>query len=93
VIGEGHPATEILGVADAEDAALIVVGNGLHSTVGDLFLGSVAHELTHRSWRPLTVVPIAARAVEIKAAGQGPLRSVVPRQTDSHRVGEYLNEK
>ena len=48
VIVEGHPATQILGMADAEDAALIVVGNGLHSTMEDLFLGSVAHELTHR---------------------------------------------
>jgi nucleotide-binding universal stress UspA family protein len=41
IVVEGHPATGILHVAEAEDADLIVVGNGLHTAIEDLFLGSV----------------------------------------------------
>jgi nucleotide-binding universal stress UspA family protein len=92
VIVEGHPATQILGVADAEDAALIVVGNGLHSTMEDLFLGSVAHELTHRSRRPLAVVPMAAYPVDVDTTGKPQHHSNVPRQTRSHRVVEHTDE-
>jgi len=44
----GHPATEILRLADDEEADLIVVGNGLNSTMTEIFLGSVAHALTHQ---------------------------------------------
>jgi nucleotide-binding universal stress UspA family protein len=92
LIVEGHPASEILGVADAEDAALIVVGNGLHSRMEDLFLGSVAHELTHGSRRPLAVIPIAAHAIDIDAMGKGQQESRMLRQTRPHRVGEHADE-
>ena len=92
LIVEGHPATEILGVADAEDAALIVVGNGLHSRMEDLFLGSVAHELTHRSRRPLAVIPMAAHAIDVDAVGKVHHQSEVPRPTRPHRVDEHVDE-
>jgi universal stress protein A len=87
VVVEGHPATAILSVADAEDADLIVVGNGVHDATGDLFLGTVAHELTHRSRRPLIVVPAEAHARGIDIVGER-LHSEMPRQTRSHRAGK-----
>jgi nucleotide-binding universal stress UspA family protein len=66
----GHPATEILRVADDEQADLIVVGNGLHSPMTEIFLGSVAHELTHHAQRPLVIVPAHRRASVVEAVGQ-----------------------
>jgi nucleotide-binding universal stress UspA family protein len=66
----GHPATEILRVADEENAVLVVVGNGLRSTMTEIFLGSVAHELTHHSRRPLAIVPAEAPAAGIDALGR-----------------------
>jgi universal stress protein A len=87
VVVEGHPATAILSVADAEDADLIVVGNGVHDATGDLFLGTVAHELTHRSRRPLLVVPAEVQGPGIDMLGKR-LASDTPRQTHSHRAGK-----
>ncbi|GEM_PF-1005481 len=92
LIVEGHPATEILKVADAENAALIVVGNGLHSTMEDLFLGSVAHELTHRARRPLTVVPATTHTSDVDTIGKAHGGTNVPRQTQAHRSGEHADE-
>ncbi|MFI5287217.1 MAG: universal stress protein [Candidatus Dormibacteria bacterium] len=89
LIVEGHPASEILRVADAEDAGLIVVGNGVHSTMEDLFLGRVAHELTHRSRRPLVVIPLAAYAGHLDTMGRAQHTSNVTGQTRSHCVGEH----
>jgi nucleotide-binding universal stress UspA family protein len=66
----GHPATEILRLADEENAVLVVVGNGLRSTMAEIFLGSVAHELTHHSRRPLAIVPAEAPAVGIDVLGR-----------------------
>jgi universal stress protein A len=65
----GRPATEILRVADQEDAGLIVVGNGLLSTMPEIFLGSVAHELTHHARRPLVIVPIRSAGVGVDTLG------------------------
>src|SRR5579863_2969503 len=87
VVVEGHPATAILSVADAEDADLIVVGNGVHDATGDLFLGTVAHELTHRSRRPLIVVPAEVHGTGIDMLGKR-LASDMPRQTHPHRAGK-----
>ncbi len=67
---QGHPATEILRVADDENAALIVVGNALHSTMAEIFLGSVAHELTHHAKRPLVIVPAHSPATPVDALGR-----------------------
>jgi nucleotide-binding universal stress UspA family protein len=65
----GRPATEILRIADEEDAGLVVVGNGLPSTMAEIFLGSVAHELTHHSRRPLAIVPIHSPTFSVDALG------------------------
>jgi nucleotide-binding universal stress UspA family protein len=91
LIVEGHPAAGILHVADAEDAGLIVVGNGLHSNMEDLFLGSVAHELTHRATRPLAIVPMP-HGDAIDATGRAQRGASAPRQTRSHRAGDHLDE-
>lgn len=69
MIEQGHPATEILRVADEEEADLVVVGNGLHSTMTELFLGSVAHELSHHSRRPLVIVPVPVGMRDVDALG------------------------
>lgn len=66
----GHPATQILRVADHEQADLIVVGNGLHSTMTEIFLGSVAHELTHHARRPLVIVPARQPVPDVDALGR-----------------------
>lgn len=92
LIVEGHPSSEILRVADAEDAGLIVVGNGVHSTMEELFLGRVAHELTHRSRRPLVVIPMAASAGHLDTMGRAQHTSNVTRQARSHCVGEHAPE-
>jgi nucleotide-binding universal stress UspA family protein len=66
----GHPATEILRLADDEDADLIVVGNGLNSTMAEIFLGSVAHAVTHHANRPLVIVPSHVPAASIDSLGR-----------------------
>jgi nucleotide-binding universal stress UspA family protein len=66
----GHPATEILRVVEDEQADLIVVGNGLHSTMSEIFLGSVAHELTHHARRPLVIVPARQPLADVDALGR-----------------------
>ena len=72
VVVEGHPASGILHTAEAEDADLIVVGSGLHSTMEDLFLGSVAHELSHKARRPFALIPSVTHVGDIDAMGRGP---------------------
>ena len=92
IVVEGHPATGILHVADTEDADLIVVGNGQHSTMEDLFLGSVAHELTHKTRRPFALIPSARRVGAIDAMGRDQRTAPTPRQTWSHRTGDHIDE-
>ena len=92
IVVEGHPASSILHVADTEDADLIVVGNGLHSTMEDLFLGSVAHELSHKSRRPFALIPFAMHVGAIDAMGRDQRTAPMPRQTRSHRIGDHIDE-
>jgi nucleotide-binding universal stress UspA family protein len=89
VIVPGCPATEILRVADQEEAGLVVVGNGLHSTMTELFLGSVAHELSHHARRPLVIVPIpvAVRAVDALGRKQRPEEGGAPAPGDHAMAG------
>lgn len=56
IVVEGHPAAVIMGMAQAENADLIVVGRG-HGGLAELVLGSVSHDLTHHARRPVVVVP------------------------------------
>ncbi len=92
VVVEGHPAAAILHVADTEDADLIVVGNGLHSTMEDLFLGSVAHELSHKARRPFALIPYAMHVEGIDAIGRDQRATTTPMQTLSHRTGDHLDQ-
>jgi nucleotide-binding universal stress UspA family protein len=92
MVVEGHPATAILHLADAEDADLIVVGNGLHSTMEDLFLGSVAHELSHKARRPFVLIPYAMHVGAVDAIGRDQRTAAAPRQTWSHRTGDHIDE-
>lgn len=57
ILQEGRPAGVIAAVADRERADLVVVGRRGHSAVAELLMGSVSHELTHHSRRPVVVVP------------------------------------
>jgi K+-sensing histidine kinase KdpD len=72
----GHPSTEILRVADHEDAGLVVVGNGLNSTMTEIFLGSVAHELSHHARRPLVIVPAHGHDPTMDVVGSNQRRTV-----------------
>ncbi len=93
VVVEGRPASGILRVADTEDAGLVVVGNGLHSTMEDLFLGSVAHELSHRARRPFVLIPSALDVGLIDAIGRDQRTTApAPRQTRSHRSTDHIDE-
>ncbi len=57
----GGPAHEIVDVARAEDADLIVVGSRGHSVVRSLVLGSVPLRLLHIAPCPVLVIPPADR--------------------------------
>lgn len=52
----GRPAQVISDVADNLNADLIVVGRRGRGEVAELLLGSVSHELSHHSKRPVTLV-------------------------------------
>lgn len=55
---EGDAGNEILALADKLDADLIAMGTHRHSRVGELLMGSVAYRVSHRSTRPMLMVPI-----------------------------------
>lgn len=54
--GSAMIAADLAGVAEGEDAALVVVGNRGRSEVADVVLGSVSHELLRLSRVPVVVV-------------------------------------
>ena len=53
-VASGDPATELLRIAAAHDAAAIVVGGKTHNVLGGLVLGSVGEKLVRHS--PVSVV-------------------------------------
>ncbi len=73
VLEDGRPSTVLAEVADRVDAGLIVVGRRGRRGTAELLLGSVSHELTHHSRRPLTIVPHGARP-----EGEPPARPAAP---------------
>jgi nucleotide-binding universal stress UspA family protein len=56
-IFEGTPAEQIVELARARDAPLIVVGSRGHGAVAGALLGSVSSAIIHRADRPVLVVP------------------------------------
>ena len=57
VIAEGRPAEALVRVAEDLDATMIVVGRRGAGGFAELVLGSVPHQLSHHSPRPVVVVP------------------------------------
>jgi len=57
VLQDGRPASVILDIADKEKAGLIVVGRRGRGEVVELLLGSVSHEISLHSKRPVLLVP------------------------------------
>jgi nucleotide-binding universal stress UspA family protein len=53
----GDAVPQLLALADAKDADLIVIGKAGHGPVGELLLGGTAAKLAHRTMRPLLLVP------------------------------------
>jgi nucleotide-binding universal stress UspA family protein len=54
---EGDAAEQIVELARARDATMIVVGSRGHGAVAGALLGSVSSAVIHRSDRPVLVVP------------------------------------
>lgn len=61
----GHPAREILAVADELQADLIVVGTHGRGGVEHLLLGSVAEKVMRKARCPVMVVPAAAGQADV----------------------------
>jgi nucleotide-binding universal stress UspA family protein len=57
----GQPAEELVGLARATDAAVIVVGCQGHGALRTLLEGSVSLELCRRADRPVVIVPSRAQ--------------------------------
>jgi len=55
VTASGLPAEELLAVAQAEDADLVVVGSRSHNFLSEIFLGSVAKDLIRKSALPVLI--------------------------------------
>jgi len=53
----GRVATELMRVAHAEHASLIVVGMTGRGTLGEFVFGSAEHELLKHAVRPVVAVP------------------------------------
>lgn len=57
VMVDGRPATVLTDVADRTRADIVVVGRRGRGGVAELLLGSVSHELSLHSKRPVALVP------------------------------------
>jgi len=53
----GRIADELMQIARAEDAALIVIGMTARGTISELMFGSTQRELAHHAVRPIVAVP------------------------------------
>ena len=71
----GTPATVLADVARETRAQLLVVGNRGEHPEGNIFLGTTAHGLAHRTPVALLVVPVVQRAASI---GDRELMSLAP---------------
>ena len=55
---EGVPAATIIKTAEKMDVDLVVMGSHSHSTLDNLFIGSVANKVVNRCSKPVLLVPI-----------------------------------
>ena len=62
VVRRGVPAQEICSIADAEDAALIVLGSHGWGPMRRAIFGSVSTSVLHHAGRPVLVVPPSSKA-------------------------------
>lgn len=70
-VREGWPPRELAAATSETGAQLIVVGTrGLHA-LGELFLGSTSHALTHHTTVPLIVVPGVADPRPVRGTRAG----------------------
>ncbi len=53
----GDPATELLRIAEQQDAALLVVGTKRHTALHDIVLGGTAHKIANHARRPVALIP------------------------------------
>ena len=70
VVRAGSPGEEIVAVAEANDADLVVVGSNRHSALHNLILGSTAAYLTAHSKAPVLVMRSRAVDAEVPATIQ-----------------------
>ena len=57
----GHPLTAILGVLESRDISLIVMGTQGKGFIKEIFLGSVAHNVSRLAACPVLLIPPASR--------------------------------
>jgi nucleotide-binding universal stress UspA family protein len=61
----GHPADEILRMADKEGCDLIVLGSHGKGFLEHTFLGSVSRMVLDRTRKPIFIVPLPSEEVDI----------------------------
>jgi nucleotide-binding universal stress UspA family protein len=61
----GHPVNEILGVAEKEGCDLIVLGSHGKGFLEHTFLGSVSRMVLDRTRRPVFIIPLPSKHVDI----------------------------
>ncbi len=66
ILATGDPAGEIVAAADREQCTLIAMSTHGHRFLADLFRGSVANEVRHRSMVPVLLVRAATRGAEVR---------------------------
>jgi len=65
----GHPADEILKVADEEGCDAIVLGTHGKGFLAHTFLGSVSSAVLHRTRKPVFIIPLPSEETTIKWDG------------------------
>ena len=56
VVIEGHPAEEIVKIAESEEVSLVIVGSHGKSNLKSALIGSVSEDVVRRATKPVTVV-------------------------------------
>jgi nucleotide-binding universal stress UspA family protein len=69
LIRPGHPAEEILRVADEEDCDVIVLGSHGKGFLEKTFLGSVSGSVLLRTRKPVFVIPLPSEDTNVDLIG------------------------